>query len=359
MKKLMATTAVLALAVLLAWPVFGPLLGPLFGAGDKRASAGQPAARQPVVRTLRLEPQPFESRLSFNGTLMADSSIEIKSELRGKVVGIHFDDGESVAAGDLIVSIDADELRAELESVREQLALAELTADRLQNLFQRGSVTASERDDAVSQREVLRAEERRLSSRLAKMRIEAPFAGTLGLREISLGDLIETDTLITTLQTVANLRVDFSVPERYKALFEPGLELSLFAAGYAEPFSAVVRAISPRVDVATRTITVRADVSNPERKLLPGNYARVELVTRTDAALLVPTIAVLQSLESVSVFTVEEGVAVRREVQTGHRSNAQIEILRGLDIGDEVITSGIQSVRDGQPVRVQNTADLS
>jgi len=357
MKKLLASTVVLALAALLAWPVVSPYLTSLLG--EEQVAAGGPRGGDAVVRTVRLEPQPFETRLSFNGTLMADSAIDLKSELRGKVVGIHFEDGQSVQAGDLILSIDADELRAELESVREQLALANLTADRLQNLFERGSVTASERDDAVSQRDVLRAEERRLASRLAKMRIEAPFAGTLGLREISMGDLIETDTLITTLQTVTNLRVDFSVPERYRALFEPGLELSLHAAGYREPFTAVVRAISPRVDVATRTITVRADVANPERKLLPGNYAQVELVTRTDAALLVPTVAVLQSLESVSVFTVEDGVAVRREVQTGHRSNAQIEILNGLQPGDEVITSGIQSVRDGQSVRVQNAADLS
>jgi membrane fusion protein (multidrug efflux system) len=310
------------------------------------------------VRTVRLEPQPFESKLTFNGSLVADKSINIHSELRGKVEAIHFRDGQDVEQGDLIVVIEAGETAAELRSMQEQLALATTTAERLKNLFESGSVNASERDDAVSRRAVLQAEVERLQVRLAKTRIHAPFTGTLGLRQISPGDLIEPDTLITTLQTVADLKVDFNVPERYRALIEPGASLSLWVAGHNEPFSASISAIDPQIDVATRTLTVRATVANPERKLLPGNYARVELISRDEAALLVPSIAVLQSLEAVSVFTVEDGIAVRREVETGYRDNNQVLILRGLEPGSEIITSGIQSVREGQPVTVRRALDL-
>lgn len=347
MKKLLALGAVLAVVGLLAYPKLAPLIG--------EPQQGPVAARRaPAVETLRLEAQPFETTITFNGTLLADKSIDIKSELRGKIERIAFTDGQQVDAGDLIVTIESGELGAELASVREQLTLAQLNAERLQSLFERGSVTASERDDAVSRREVLKAEERRLAVRLAKTRIEAPFGGTLGLRQISPGDLIEADTLITTLQTLRDLKVDFSVPERFRNEVEPGTRLSITVAGHDRPFDATVRAISPRVDINTRTLTVRADVSNPERRLLPGNYARVELVTRNDAALVVPSVAVLQSLEAVSVFTVENGVAVRREVQTGQRTGARVEILEGLSPGDEIITSGIQSVRDGQAVDVRN-----
>jgi membrane fusion protein (multidrug efflux system) len=351
MKKILAGFAALAVVGLIAWPKVAPLL---------REETAAPSASNaaPAVRTVRLEPQPFESTLTFNGTLVADKAIDIKSELRGKIDRIAFTDGQQVEAGDLIVTIESGELAAELESVREQLALAETNAERLQSLFERGSVTASERDDAVSQREVLRADARRLRVRLEKTRIIAPFAGTLGLRRVSPGDLIEADTLITTLQTVTDLKVDFSVPERYRTLVNPDTELSLHVAGYEEPFTAQVRAISPRVDVATRTLTVRADVANPQRKLLPGNYARVELISRNPDALLVPSVAVLQSLEAISVFTVEDGRAVRRTVETGERSAAQVEILRGLKPGDEVITSGIQGVRDGQAVDVRNIPDV-
>ncbi|MHA7815997.1 MAG: efflux RND transporter periplasmic adaptor subunit [Pseudohaliea sp.] len=347
MKKILAGFAGLALIGVIAWPRVAPLL---------HEEAASPAASKaaPAVRTVRLEPRPFESTLTFNGTLLADKAIDLKSELRGKIDRIAFTDGQQVAAGDLIVTIESGELAAELESVREQLVLAETNAERLQSLFERGSVTASERDDAVSQREVLRAEARRLRVRLEKTRIIAPFAGTLGLRRVSPGDLIEADTLITTLQTVSDLKVDFSVPERYRALVNPDTKLSLYVAGYEDPFTARVRAISPRVDLATRTLTVRADVANPQRKLLPGNYARVELISRNPDALLVPSVAVLQSLEAISVFTVEDGRAVRRTVETGERSAAQVEILRGLKPGDEIITSGIQSVRDGQAVDVRN-----
>lgn len=355
MKKVIAIAVVVGIAGLLAWPKLEPLLST---DSARESGADESRGRAPAVRTVRLEAAPFENRLTFNGTLIADSSIEIKSELRGKIDRIAFTDGQDVEAGDLIVSIESGELEAELSSVREQLELAEINAERLSNLFSSGSVTASERDDAVSRREVLKAEERRLAVRLEKTRLLAPFSGTLGLREVSLGSLIEADTLITTLQTVENLKVDFSVPERYQALLESGMPLSLWVTGYDEPFTAKVRAISPRVDINTRTLMVRADVANGERKLLPGNYARVELISRDDAALLVPSVAVLQSLEAVSVFKVKDGVAVRTEVKTGERSDAQVQILKGLQAGDEVITSGIQSVRDGQRVDVRNSTDL-
>jgi membrane fusion protein (multidrug efflux system) len=346
MKKFIAALFVGGVAAVLLWPLYTSFLG------DDQDSAAAPARRALAVRTVRLAPQPFESTVTFNGTLLADKSVDIKSELRGKVERIAFTDGQQVGEGDLILTIESGELAAELRSVREQLALAETNAERLDSLFERGSVTASERDDAVSRREVLRAEQRRLEVRLQKTQILAPFSGTLGLRQVSPGDLIEADTLITTLQTLDELKVDFSVPERFKALVGPDTTLRLWVAGYAEPFSATVQAISPRVDVNTRTLTVRAEVTNPQQRLLPGNYAQVELTTRNDAALLAPSVAVLQSLKNTSVFTVENGVAVRREVETGQRNSAQVEILRGLQPGDEIITSGIQSVRDGQSVNV-------
>ena len=350
-KKLAALGGVVGALALLALPKLPPLWG-------EAREAAQTNARAPAVRTMTLESRPFESSIAFNGTLLADQAIDIKSELRGKIETIAFTDGQQVARGELIVTIESGELGAELASIREQLALAETNAERRQALFESGSVTASERDDALSRREVLRAQERRLAVRLAKARIEAPFAGTLGLRQVSPGDLIEADTLITTLQTLAQLKVDFSVPERFRNEVEPGTRLLLSVAGHQRPFAATIRAISPRVDVNTRTLTVRADVANPQRRLLPGNYARVELVMRNDAALVVPSVAVLQSLEGGSVFTVENGIAVRRAVEMGQRTVSSVEILRGLSPGDEVITSGVQSVRDGQAVDVRNPAEL-
>lgn len=352
MKKLLIPVLVAAALVVVLWPRLMP------SSTGEGTAAARPGGGAAAVRTQRLEPEPFESRLTFNGTLMADQSVDIRSELRGKVEQIHFTDSQDVQKGDLIVVIEAGEVEAELRSLREQLALASTQAERLQNLFKSGSVTASERDDAVSRRAVLRAEVERLQVRLAKTRVSAPFDGTLGLRHISTGDLVEADTLITTLQTVSDLTVDFSVPERFLRLVQPQTELSLRVAGHEQPFSATVRAIDPRVDIATRTLTVRADVDNTERKLLPGNYARVELVSRNATALVVPSVAVLQSLDAVSVFTVEDGIAVRHTVQTGHRDETRVEILQGLEPGAEIITSGIQSVRDGQRVEIQRRLDL-
>lgn len=344
MKKLLFTAVALS--------VLGALLLPRLLPQQADSESAQRSA--PAVRTQRLEPQAFESRLVFNGTLRAEQSLTIHSELTGKVAAIHFRDGQDVAAGELLLEIEDDELQAELRSISEQLDFASTNAERLQNLFTRGSVTANERDDAVSQRDVLRAEAARLQARLDKSRIRAPFDGTLGLRHVSLGELIEANTPITTLHSLDRLQVDFSVPERFGARITPGTRLALSIAGQEREFEAVVRAVDPQIDLDTRTLTVRADVDNRDRRLMPGNYARVEMVNRQEDALVVPSIAVLQSLDAVSVFTVEDGKAVRHEVETGQRTRNSIEILRGLDAGAEVITSGIQNVREGQAVEVQS-----
>lgn len=343
MKKLLLTAVALSLLGALLLPRLLP-----------QPTAPEGAQRQaPAVRTQRLEPQAFESRLVFNGSLLAEQSLTLRPELTGRVAAIHFRDGQDVAAGDLLLEIEDDELQAELRSAREQLAFASTSAERLQNLLSSGSVTANERDDAVSRREVLRAEVARLQARLDKSQIRAPFDGKLGLRQVSLGQLIEANTAITTLQSLDRLQVDFSVPERYAARVSPGTRLVLSVAGHEREFEAVVRAVDARVDESTRTLIVRADVDNRERRLMPGNYARVEMVNRHRDALVVPSIAVLQSLDAVSVFTVENGKAVRHEVETGHRTHKEVEILRGLEAGAEIITSGIQNIREGQPVEVQ------
>lgn len=349
MKKLLLTAVALA--------AFAALLLPRLLPEEERQDA---AAQRPVpsVRTQRLEPQPFESRLVFNGTLLAEHSIALRSELTGKVAAIHFSDGQKVSTGDLLLEIEDDELQAELRSVREQLAFASTNAGRLQNLFASGSVTANERDDAVSQRDVLRAELARLQARLDKSQVRAPFDGTLGLRQVSQGELIEANTPITTLQTLDRLQVDFSIPERYAGRIGPGTRLALAVSSQDRKFSAVVRAVDPQIDSETRTLIVRADVDNAGRVLMPGNYARVELVSRQENALVVPSIAVLQSLDTISVFTVEDGIAVRHEVETGHRDRQSVEILRGIEAGAEVITSGIQNVREGQPVKVQSHGNI-
>ncbi|WP_162299963.1 efflux RND transporter periplasmic adaptor subunit [Kineobactrum sediminis] len=352
MKKLLVVAAAAILVGAISWPKIAPMM--------KEPATASPQQRgAPAVRTARVEPQPFEHILVFNGTLVAEQSISVHSELRGKVDSINFTDGQRVTAGDLIVTIESGELAAELRSLQEQLKLAITNARRLTNLFEQGSVNASARDDAVTQRSVLEADVERLQIRLAKTRISAPFAGTLGLRHISMGDLVEPDTLITTLQTITSLNVDFNVPERYRSLIVPGMPLSLQVAGHEEPFNAVVRAIDPQVDLATRTLTVRAHVENPDRTLLPGNYARVELVSRAEEAFVIPSVAVMQSLDAVSVFTVENGVAVRRTVKTGGRDSSHVEILQGLSRGAEIITSGVQSVREGQPVTIINAPDVS
>jgi membrane fusion protein (multidrug efflux system) len=296
----------------------------------------------------------FESTLTFNGSLLAYDSIDVRTELSGRVRAIHFTDGQEVKAGDLIIEIDTEELEAQLLSAREQLELAILNAQRLESLQATNSVPVRERDEAVSRREVFRAEVTLLEARIRKGRITAPFDGVLGLRRVSPGQFLEPSSIITTLQTVRRLRLDFSIPERYRGSVGAGMPVRFTVAGFADSFSGTVSAIDPRVDQNTRSVIVRADVDNDERKLLPGNYARVELVITRDKAIVVPAIAVVRSLNSVSVFLLRDGLAVRREIEIGERTPTEVEIKSGLQAGDVVITEGIQAVRDGRPVEAKS-----
>lgn len=344
-KIIFISLPIIVIGILLGFKLAGP-------SGQPKTPPGGGGAAVPAVRTVVAELRPFSTTLTFNGSLLAHDAIDVRSELSGRVRSIHFTDGQEVAAGDLIVEIDTDELEAQLRSIREQLELATINARRLESLQATNSVTARERDEAVSRREVFQAELSLLEARLQKGRITAPFDGVLGLRWVSPGQFLEPSSVITTLQTVKRLRLDFSVPERFRVLIASGMPVTFTVAGFADSFAGTVSAVDPRVDPDTRSLIVRADVANDDRKLLPGNYARVELILTRSEAIVVPAIAVVRSLNSVSVFVLEDGFAVRREVMIGERTAAEVEIRSGLEPGEVVISEGIQAVRDGRPVEV-------
>lgn len=318
--------------------------------------AAAPAARVLKVRTHVVRPEPLVERLATTGTLRANEQVEITSEIAGKAVAIFFDEGSRVAAGQVLLKIDDAELTAERQRILHQLELAERREARQRQLLAEGVQSQQDYDFALSQLNVLRSELRLVEAQLEKTEIRAPFAGTLGLRYVSLGSYLSPQTRIASLQDVDPIKIDFSVPEKYAQQVRLGGKISFRVGGVETPFTGEIYAVEPSVDRETRSLLLRARSPNPGGRLLPGAFADVEVAVREVAdALAVPNLAVIPELGGKKVFVYEDGKAQPRRVETGARSAEQVEITAGLEPGDRVIVSAIQQLRPGLTVELEDS----
>lgn len=333
------------------------LIPRLMPAGDDDAAAAQATgqAETLVVDVKRMQPELLVERLATTGTLQADEQVEIRSEIAGVVESIHFDEGVRVPAGRLLVQLEDEELAAERDRARFRVDLARQREARQQDLLRQGLISQDEYDTALSQLNVLEAELRLAEAQLAKTSIEAPFDGLIGFRFISVGAAISPQTPIATLLKVDPVKIEFAVPERYASEVRVGETVSFRVKGAEEKHSGRVYAIEPTVDRETRSLRARARSANPDGTLLPGAFADVELTIREiPDALTVPAIAVIPELGGKKVFVVENGQAVPRFVETGIRTDTDVQIVQGLEPDERVVVSGMQRLAPGAPVIVRD-----
>lgn len=308
-----------------------------------------------AVRTRRLEPRRLVERLATTGTIYGDEQVVVRSEISGTLERIHFEEGTTVSAGQLLAEIDDDQLAAERERAFHRLELARTSERRQKDLLAQGLISQDEYDRTLSQLQVLEAELRLTEAQLEKTDIRAPFRGVIGLRGVSPGAALSPQTPIATLQALDTVKIEFSVPERYAAQIRTGDRVRFRVEGLEADYQGTIYAIEPAVDPETRSLRARARTPNPGGRLLPGSFADVEVVVReVDGALTVPAAAVIPEMGGKKVFVVEEGLAQPRIVETGIRSETEVQVVRGLAAGDEVIVTGVQRLRTGLPVRVES-----
>lgn len=304
------------------------------------------------VEAVRVALSSLAETVTTTGTLRADEGVELQAEANGRIVGIHFQEGRRVQRGDLLVKLNDAELRATLQRTAFRAELAEIKERRLAKLIETKSVNQQDYDVALSELSVQRAEVALVEAQLAKLEIRAPFDGVVGLRFVSEGALVNATTRVATLQRLDRLKIDFALPEKYAGRVRIGGPIGFTAADGVKA-QGEIYAVDPRIDVATRTVLVRAACPNPEHRLLPGAFVNVDVVLRqVDDAILVPAVAVVPGLNEKNVFVVSDGKAIRRGVQTGLRTESSVQILAGLQPGEIVITSGTQQLRPGMPVQV-------
>ena len=333
----------------LAWNKFKPAPKPA-------ATAARPGGAGIRVTAIKVKPVAFTETVAANGTLRAEEAVEIQTEVNGKIAAINFVEGQRVKSGDILVKIDDSSLQANLRRALSRRELAGFREQRLARLVEEGGVSKQDYDEAHGELAVLDAEADFIRADIKKTEIRAPFAGVAGIRFVSVGAYVNPATRIATLQGITNLKVDFSVPERYAPRLKVGDPMKFTVAGSQQSYTGEVYAIEPRIDVSTRSVLLRAICRNPDGSLLPGTFARVEYtVQQSESSLLVPAISILSGLVEREVFVVREGKVHRVQVTTGARTDTHVQITKGIAPGDVVLTSGVQQVRNGTAVQVQLT----
>jgi membrane fusion protein (multidrug efflux system) len=288
------------------------------------------------------------------GSLRADEAVVIRPEIAGRIDRIAFEEGQSVKKGALLARIDAAETRALLESSRVQANLDKQRLERANDLRKKGFISQQALDEAQSNYARSVAKRREDEAKLAKSEIRAPFSGVAGLRQVSEGAFVAAGTDIARLEKIDQLKLDFRVPETYLASLKPGLAVSVVVDAFPQAnFPGKIYAIEPAVDEQTRTILARARVANPELKLRPGMFARVNLTLGVrENAVWIPEEAIVPRGQESYVFRIVEGRAELVQVQTGTRRVGEVEIMKGIAAGDLVVTEGTQRLAPGMQVSI-------
>lgn len=340
--------------------VLGLIFVPKFlnnGKSDQKPGSNQQQNQVTAVDVFIIKSQVLDNDIKAIGNIRANEEAEIRSEVSRKIRGIYFREGAYVGKGQTLFKLDSDDLTAKLrrQEIEEKLAISKL--DREKQLIERGLVSQEDYDISENTLEQIRAEIAITRIDITKTYVRAPFSGIIGLRNVSNGAYVTPQTVLTTMQDVSRVKVDFSIPEKYIYLFQKGQKIKFTVDGLEGDFTGEVYAYEPKVENNTRSLVLRAVCENPGKKLLPGTFANVTFrLSETGNALMVPSQSIVPKLKGQSVFVVKDGKAVSVDVEIGERTEKMVQIISGnITAGDTIITTNILRLRNNAPVKVAKT----
>lgn len=330
------------------------------------------APKPPVsVAAALAEQRQWQERLPAVGSLKAFQGVELSLEVAGTVKSLHFESGQQVKAGQLLLQLDHDQETALLGTAQADLGLAKVDFGRGSQLVGDAAISRGEFDRLTAQYRRNQAVVDQLKASLAKKSISAPFSGTIGIRQVDVGDYLASGTVIATLQDLSSLYVDFNVPEQALPQLSLGQQVLVQVAAYpGQTFPATLSAINPKVEESTRNLLVRATLANPDGKLLPGMFASLlVLLPNPQPQVVVPESAIAYTLYGNSVYVVTQKkdkdgqpesnadgqpllIAEQRTVKTGERRDAVVVVSEGLKAGEQVVTAGQLKLTPGAAVRI-------
>ena len=352
--------------------VVGIVLGGVFGFEAFRsrmikkfmASAGAPAQ---TVSTTKAAAEEWQPRIEAVGSLRAVNGADLALQLPGIVDEIHFQSGDDVAAGTVLLRLNASDDLAKLNALESTVDLASLTYERDQKQFKVQAVSQATLDTDVATLKNAKAQVAQQQAIIDQKTLRAPFAGHLGVRAVDLGQYLAAGTMIVTLQALDPIYVDFWVPQQALAQIKTGMPAAARVDTFPnESFAGVVQAINPKVDVTIRNVQVRAVLKNPDHKLLPGMFATIAIATGAPKSYVtLPQTAIAYNAYGSTVYLVDEQgkdakgaqqlIARQTFVTTGDTRGDQVAVLSGVKPGDTVVTAGLNKLHNGTPLQINNT----
>lgn len=318
-------------------------------AGPKQ-EGGPPA----IVTVVAVAPESWADVIDAIGTAKARESVVIAAKQAERIAAVRFESGQRVGKGQILVELDSGTVRADLAEAQASLKDLEAQVERLQGLQSRQLIAQSQLDTAIASRNAAKARMQAAQERLNDRIIRAPFAGVLGLRQVSPGQYVNAGAAMVNLDDLDHMWVDFPVPENRLSTLKTGMQITLAVDAFpGREFNAQVTGIDSRVDIATRAVMVRADIDNSDGLIRPGMLMRVALRQDAAEALVVPELAIQQIGSRTFVFIVDaDGSAIGRDVRIGGRRDGKAVVLEGLKAGDSVIVEGTSKLRDGQKIKI-------
>jgi membrane fusion protein, multidrug efflux system len=322
----------------------------------KEKAAAQPV--QPRSRTVSADAfvakaAALSEDIKVGGSLLPAEGTEIRPEISGRVITINFKEGSSVKKGALLVKLFDADLQAQLKKLQVQLEINEKTVERYQSLLKIQGISQQDVDLSVLQVNNNKADIELVKVNIDKTEIRAPYNGRIGLRNISLGAYVSPTDIIAIIRQVDQLKLEFTVPEKYSTDFSQGKKISFAIAGTLKKFDAVVMATEYFIDANTRSLSVKALVKGSDPALVPGAFAEVGLdLAKNNRAIVVPTQAIIPLSKGKQVIVVKNGTPSFLPVITGIRDSVYIQIISGINIGDTVLVSGLMAVKPNSQIQL-------
>lgn len=291
--------------------------------------------------------------LELPGTLLALEETEIHPEVNGRITGLYINEGSMISKGALMVKLFDGDLQAQLKKLKVQLQIAEKTEERNKELLKINGISQQDYDLSFLQVSNIKADIELIETNIAKTEIRAPYSGKVGFRNVSMGAYVTPATIITTIRQINQLRLQFSIPEKYSSKILIGQIIPFSIAGSTQKFLAKVYATESIVSETTRGLNIRCYVQQSNTALVAGGFAKVDMdFAKNNNAILVPTQAILPQARGKKVVVYKNGIASFVDVQTGVRDSANVEIISGINLGDTIITTGLMSIRPEAKIKL-------
>jgi len=357
--KVVTITAILIFGTIVIWMTWFSTDNT---ANDTAVTSSAGSARGPAPQVVIVEPVRYAEiidTIESIGTTNANESIVLTTKVTDTVNRVHFEDGDYVEAGKILVEMTNQEESALLAEAQSNLDEARRQLSRQQDLGSKGLSAISTIDEAVAKAQSAEARLNAITARMNDRLIRAPFSGLLGFRGISPGTLLTPNTPITTLDDISVIKLDFSIPEIYLGVIKPGFRiLSRSDTWKDREFDGIINSIGSRIDPVTRAVPVRAVIDNQEALLRPGMLMTVRIITDERQALIIPESAFIQSGKDTYVFLAGvDGLAHIQLIRIGSRRTGYVEVVEGLKEGDPVIIEGGFKLKDNSPYRVDDSSD--